>query len=137
MYMATTLQTEIETFPCDLNLNQLFTYHLITEDEEDEKGIKEMLYKIQLLELFNLQDFEEIKLNKQIDNLYDLLKENNYMNQLFEIHPYKKMMTKEIMFRTFFSYDYLDLFHKFLYNFFHNNCNKLIINDLRKRLTSK
>lgn len=136
MYMATS-QTEIQPIPSNLNLNQLFTYQLLSEDEEDEKGIKEMLYKIQLLELFNLQDFEEIKLNKQIDNLYDLLKENNYMNLLFEIHPYKKMMTKEIMFRTFFSYDYLDLFHKFLYNFFHDNCNKLIINDLRKRLTSK
>jgi len=134
--MATS-QTEIQPIPSNLNLNQLFTYQLLSEDEEDEKGIKEMLYKIQLLELFNLQDFEEIKLNKQIDNLYDLLKENNYMNLLFEIHPYKKMMTKEIMFRTFFSYDYLDLFHKFLYNFFHDNCNKLIINDLRKRLTSK
>ena len=64
MYMATTLQTEIETIPCDLNLNQLFTYHLITEDEEDEKGIKEMLYKIQLLELFYLQDFEENQCRK-------------------------------------------------------------------------
>ena len=137
MYMTTTSQTEIETLPRDLNLNQLFTYHLITEDEEDEKGIKEMLYKIQLLELFYLQDFEEIKLNKQLDNLYDLLKENKSMNQLFEVHPYKKLMTKEIMFRTFFSYDYLDLFHKFLYNFFHKKCNKLIMNDLRKRLTSK
>lgn len=137
MYMATALQTEIQTIPSNLNLNQLFTYQLLSEDEEDEKGIKEMLYKIQLLELFNLQDFEELKLNKQIDKLYNLLKENNYINLLFEIHPYKKMMTKELLFRTFFSYDYLDLFHKFLYNFFHDNCNKLIINDLRKRLTSK
>ena len=46
--MATTLQTEIETLPSDLNLNQLLTYHLLSVDEEDEKGIKEMLYKIQL-----------------------------------------------------------------------------------------
>ena len=34
MYMATTSQTEIETISCDLNLNQLFTYHLLSEDEE-------------------------------------------------------------------------------------------------------
>lgn len=139
--MSITLQTDtnIETLQSELNLNQLFTYHLLTEDEEDEdeKGIKEILYKIQLLELFYLQDFEEIKLNNQMDKLYNLLRNNISMKELFDIHPYKKMMTEETMFRTFFSYDYLDLFHKYLYNFFYKKCNKLIINDLRKRLTSK
>ena len=121
----------------ELQLDQLFTYHLITADSEDEKDLSEMLYKIQLLELFRLTDFEEIKLNKQIDELYDQLKHDELMNDLFDVHPYKEIMNKETMFRTFFSYDYLDLFHKYLYNFFNKKCNKMIITDLRKRLTSK
>lgn len=121
----------------ELQLDQLFTYHLITADCEDEKDLSEMLYKIQLLELFRLTDFEEIKLNKQIDELYDQLKHDELMNDLFDVHPYKEIMNKETMFRTFFSYDYLDLFHKYLYNFFNKKCNKMIITDLRKRLTSK
>ena len=121
----------------ELQLDQLFTYHLITADSEDEKDLSEMLYKIQLLELFGLKKFEEIKLNQQIDELYDQIKHDQFLDDLFDVHPYKEIMNKETMFRTFFSYDYLDLFHKFLYNFFHKKCNKLIINDLRKRLTSK
>lgn len=39
----------------DLQLNQLFTYHLIIEEGEDEKDISNMLYQIQLLELFDLK----------------------------------------------------------------------------------
>lgn len=121
----------------ELQLDQLFTYHLITADCEDEKDLSEMLYRIQLLELFQLKDFEEMKLNQQIDELYDQIKYDGLINDLFDVHPYKEIMNKETMFRTFFSYDYLDLFHKYLYNFFNKNCNKMIITDLRKRLTSK
>ena len=121
----------------ELQLDQLFTYHLITADCEDEKDLSDMLYKIQLLELFQLQEFEEMKLNKQIDELYDQIKHDGLINDLFDVHPYKEIMNKETMFRTFFSYDYLDLFHKYLYNFFNKKCNKMIITDLRERLTSK
>ena len=42
----------------DLQLNQLFTYHLIIEEGEDEKDISNMLYQIQLLELFDLKDLD-------------------------------------------------------------------------------
>ena len=42
---------------CSLELNHIFTYKLITEDGDDEKGLKEMLYKIQLLQLFGLNEF--------------------------------------------------------------------------------
>ena len=83
----------------ELQLDQLFTYHLITADCEDEKDLSEMLYKIQLLELFRLTDFEEIKLNKQIDELYDQLKHDELMNDLFDVHPYKEIMNKETMFK--------------------------------------
>jgi len=122
----------------ELQLDQLFTYHLITADSEDEKDLSEMLYKIQLLELFGLKNFEEIKLNQQIDELYDQIKHDQFLDDLFDVHPYKEIMNRETMFRTFFSYDYLDLFHKYLYNFFYKEkCNKMIITDLRKRLTSK
>ena len=42
----------------DLQLNHLCTYKLITEDDEEEVGLREMLYKIQLLQTFNMEEFE-------------------------------------------------------------------------------
>ncbi len=34
---------------CDLQLDFICTYKLLTEDSEDELGIKDMLYKIKLI----------------------------------------------------------------------------------------
>ena len=63
----------------DLQLNQLFTYHLIIEEGEDEKDISNMLYQIQLLELFNLKnlDVDFDKLNEKMDTIYLQLKDEN------------------------------------------------------------
>lgn len=111
----------------DLQLNQLFTYHLIIEidGDDDDKDISKMLYQIQLLELFNLNDLNFDLLNDKIDIIYSQLKDETLIKELFKIHPYKEYMTSELMFRTFFSYDYLFMFHKFLYHYF----NKKTINN--------
>jgi len=125
-----------------LQLNQLFTYHLIIEEGEDEKDISNMLYQIQLLELFNLKnlDVDFDKLNEKMDTIYLQLKDETLILELLDVHPYKDSMTHELMFRTLFSYDYLYLFHKYLYNYF----NKQIINsdsdfyiELKNKLMSK
>ena len=105
----------------ELQLEQLFTYQLMTEEGPDEEGISEMLYKIQLIELFKLDDVDYDKINSIIDSIFEELKEDPLIKLLFEIHPYKQYnMSPAIMFRTFFSFDYLYLFHKFLY-FYSNN----------------
>ena len=103
-----------------LQLNQLFTYHLIIEEGEDEKDISNMLYQIQLLELFNLKnlDVDFDKLNEKMDTIYLQLKDETLILELLDVHPYKDSMTHELMYRTLFSYDYLYLFHKYLYNYF-------------------
>jgi len=106
---------------CNLELNHIFTYKLITEDGEDEKGLKEMLYKIQLLQLFGLNDFDESIMNEKISILYDSIKSEKFVEELLENNPYKNsFINNELLFRTLFSYDYLDLFHKCLYNHFNN-----------------
>ena len=103
-----------------LQLNQLFTYHLIIEEGEDEKDISNMLYQLQLLELFDLKnlDVDFDKLNEKMNTIYLQLKDETLILELLDVHPYKDSMTHELMFRTLFSYDYLYLFHKYLYNYF-------------------
>lgn len=114
---------------CDLQLNYLCTYKLITEDDEDEKGLSEMLYQIQYLQIVGLTEFDENVIGNKLDRLYTQLEKESFLEELFAIHPYAGQMCKQIMFRTLFSYDYMDLFHKVLYNYFHignkvNNDNK-------------
>jgi hypothetical protein len=104
----------------DLQLNHLCTYKLITEDDEEEVGLREMLYKIQLLQTFNMEEFEEEKINNKIDKLYEIIKDEEFIKNIFEKHPYKGTIYNDLIFRTLFSYDYLDLFHKCLYHFFNN-----------------
>jgi hypothetical protein len=106
---------------CNLELNHIFTYKLITEDGEYEKGLKEMLYKIQLLQLFELNEFDESIMNAKMNVLYESIKCEKFVEELLENNPYKNnFINKELLFRTLFSYDYLDLFHKCLYNHFNN-----------------
>ena len=123
---------------CCLELNHIFTYKLITEDGDDEKGLREMLYKIQLLQLFNLNEFDENVMNEKMNTLYEEIKGESFITELLQENPYKHSFNNsELLFRTFFSYDYLDLFHKCLYNHFNNLTIEDSINKLKVEFTSK
>jgi len=104
----------------DLQLDLLCTYKLISENNEDEVGLREMLYRIQLLAIFNMNEFNETELNNKIDHLFESIKNEDFIKQIIEKHPYKDTMFNELAFRTLFSYDYLDSFHRCLYNFFND-----------------
>ena len=101
-----------------LHLDYICTYKMITEDNEDEKELSELMYQIQYLQLFGLTEFNETIIGNKIDAVYKQLEKEPFLDELFEYHTYNGYMTKEFMFRTLFSYEYLDLFHKLLYNYF-------------------
>jgi len=110
---------------CDLALDYICTYKMITEEDDDEKGLSELMYKIQYLQLFGLTEFDEAVIDQKLEALYKQLEKEPFLDELFELHTYKGYMAKEFMFRTMFSYDYFDLFHKLLYTYF----NKLPIEN--------
>jgi len=101
-----------------LHLDYICTYKMITEDDEDEKGLRELMYQMQYLQLFGLTEFDETVIGEKIEAVYKQLEKEPFLDELFEFHTYKGYMSKEFMFRTLFSYEYLDLFHKLLYNYF-------------------
>ena len=104
---------------CELELDYICTYKMITEDDDDEKGLRELMYKIQYLHLFGLTEYDENVIHQKLEMVYNQLKNEPFLDELFEFHTYKGYMSKEFMFRTLFSYDYFDLFHKVLYNYYH------------------
>ena len=101
-----------------LHLDYICTYKQITEEDESEKGLRELMYQIQYLQLFGLQKFDETIISEKIEAVYKQLEHESFLDELFEFHTYKGYMHKEFMFRTLFSYEYLDLFQKLLYNYF-------------------
>ena len=119
----------------DLELNHICTYHLINEDENDEEeiGIKDMLYKIQLLQMFKLDEYDDIIINNKINSLFQELKEEKFLKDLFKIHQYNINNDTEFLFHTLFSYDYFYIFHKLLYLYF----NKLDFNKQIEEITNK
>jgi hypothetical protein len=107
---------------------------MITEEDEDEKGLSELMYQIQYLQLFGLTEFDEIIIDEKIEAVYKQLEKEPFLDELFVFHTYNGYMTKEFMFRTLFSYEYLDLFHKLLYNYFQKTSIENDIIELKKAI---
>ena len=117
-----------------LHLDYICTYKMITEEDEDEKGLSELMYQIQYLQLFGLTEFDEAIIGEKIEAIYKKLEKEPFLDELFEFHTYNGYMTKEFMFRTLFSYEYLDLFHKLLYNYFQKTSIENDIIELKKAI---
>jgi len=107
---------------------------MITEEDEDEKGLSELMYQIQYLQLFGLTEFDEAIIGEKIEAIYKKLEKEPFLDELFEFHTYNGYMSKEFMFRTLFSYEYLDLFHKLLYNYFQKTSIEHNIIELKKAI---
>jgi hypothetical protein len=93
----------------------------MTEDDEDEIGIKQLLYQLQLLQAFGMTDYNDSIMNNKILVLYQQLKNVDFVKILIQENPYTMYFKEpELIFRTLFSYDYFDLFHRCLYCHFKN-----------------
>lgn len=99
--------------------NFICTYHLM-EDYNDSLE----LYRVQLLQTFNLDIFDDKIISEKIDNLYSKLKDNleikQILNKLYKLEKsnidfLQSMSTEDnyhIAFQLLFGYDYYYIFHK-------------------------
>jgi hypothetical protein len=105
------------------NINFLCTYKSYNEDYYTN-----LCYQIQLLQVFNMIKYDETILQKNIENIYKILRENIFLKEIFTIlennHPTLAFFNNDkdlenlIYLQILFSYDYFDLFHKELINYF-------------------
>ena len=99
------------------NFDMICTYKLMDNDDD-----RKLMYQIQLLQLFNLEKFDDVLLSENINKLYNTFKMNKNKIELIENNPYKnQLMNNNLIFQTFFSYDTLDIFHKCLQDLRNNN----------------
>jgi hypothetical protein len=91
------------------------------EDGEDEVGLKQMLYQLQLLQAFDIAEYNDDIINNKIIALYQEIKDTSFVKILMQKNPHTiHFKESELIFRTLFSYDYFDLFHKCLYYYSNN-----------------
>lgn len=93
------------------------TYKLLNDIDEDDKNI---LYQIQLLQAFNINNFE--LLDEKINKLYETIKDSYQLKEYLKSNNFfNDYLTNPLyIFKFLFSYDYFDSFHKCLVNILKN-----------------
>tara|TARA_Y100000389_G_C17445300_1_gene511201 strand:+ start:1410 stop:1841 length:432 start_codon:yes stop_codon:yes gene_type:complete len=109
----------------DYNYDILCTYKYFEKEDED---LALICYQHQLMQILNIQCFDESIINKKISVIYENLKDlssiekiiniltnktigNDLLNKFENITSYEK---KIIIFQLLFSYDYFNLFHNYI-----------------------
>jgi hypothetical protein len=128
-----------------INYNSSF---ITTYKSFDEPYYNDLCYKIQLLQAFNMIKYDEFMLQQNIQKTYyslreeekiqkimSVLSQNNKQLEIFK--AFSKDFNKEaedlFYFQILFSFDYFDLFHKFLCIFLKKE-NDLRENELNENL---
>ena len=92
------------------------TYKLMDNDDD-----RNFMYQIQLLQAFGMRHFDEHEISERTLQLYDKLKEYDDIKEIIEegikANPEVKM-SNVLMFICLFSYQFFDLFHKCLIDYF-------------------
>ena len=92
------------------------TYKLM--DNDDDRNI---MYQIQILQAFGMQKFDQDEINEKVLQLYQKLMSCNKVKEILEegVKVNSEMqLTNVIMFMCLFSYQFFDLFHKCLIDYF-------------------
>ena len=88
------------------NYDMICTYKMMDNDDDQK-----VMYQIQLLQLFNLDDYNDVELSNKIFKLYDSVKDNIDIEHLIDNHPYKSyFLNNALIFQAYFSFDTLDVF---------------------------
>lgn len=102
------------------NLNYVCSYKNLTEytDLIEQYGtnfLEDLLYKRDILYIFNLETYKEDIILKSMENVYDTVKENeqiiNIIKKIKELYPFITMRDDISAFMILYSYDYLDGCH--------------------------
>lgn len=112
---------------------------LETDDinERDKQFIQNCLYRQELLNIFYLEEFDDILINKKMSALYEKIKECKEINDIIKVWESEGSIdTVEVGLMILFSYDYMYLAHLCISEFLKNGkVNEYSIELLRNAVT--
>ena len=91
----------------EINTEFLCTYQFIKDYEESF-----ILYKVQFLQIFNLEEYDDKIINDAVFTLYNNVKSNKIIKKLITNNKYYEDDLASFM--LYFRYDTLYIFHKIL-----------------------
>ena len=113
--------------------NELILTYKMFKKEEDSN----LCYQIQLLQAFNMLKYDDFILQKNIESVYEILKNEKTINEIVILLT-EKMKSYElfalanenkiVIFQLLFSYNYFETFHKCFINY---------INDFKNNTLNK
>lgn len=108
-------------FIYDNNLKKTMTNYEDDKSVEEDLDLAEEKYRIEFLEIFGAKDICDDSVNDTIRDIYQKLKENQSMNEIF-IKLAEKFFTQnpELGLIVGFCYDYLFLMHPCICDFLEN-----------------
>lgn len=112
----------------------------INNDIDIDIDIENELYRLDLLNIFNINSYNDSKITSTIDNIYEQFIENNQNIQITKFRNIMKSVSKLFMstdekfgLTILFSYEYLDNTHKCICELIQtNNINEKTLNNLEK-----
>ena len=125
------------------NTNFVITYQLIKEDDE----LSDDLYRSQFLQAFNLNKWDDNKIDENTKKIYDNYDIENNFREIFKIIKTEKTIFSQYMifyredssffdlFRLLFSYETFYLLHKFICDLENKQISNIkLINDIIKKI---
>lgn len=111
-----------------LNYDFLCTYHLIENDD----NLSSICYQNQLLQSFNLNNYDSQKIDDNILKLFNILRDDEEIIEILDIlsnqiqifkflKQNNQKLDNSLIFQMLFAYDYFYLFHN---SFIHYKTNK-------------
>jgi hypothetical protein len=100
-------------YKCNYNSPDIFKNVIIENIEMDEEyNMREMLYRQDLLYVFQLEEFDDEKINKIIHEIYGKIKDNSHLDTiLVKMAGLFFSEDKEVGLMALFSFDYFYIFH--------------------------
>lgn len=102
----------------------MYCYDFICTYKMIDEEFRDILYKQQLLEAFNIKDYDPVAINDCQETIYNELKSNSDFKLLLEKIKVKfpqLCQTELEALSVLFSYDYFDIFHRYLIEHFIND----------------
>ena len=125
----------------NINYNNelILTYKMLKKEEDSN-----LCYQIQLLQAFNMLKYDDFILQKNIETIYELLKNDTNIKEILLIIS-EKMKTyiffssiennnKIVIFQLLFSYNYFETFHKCFINYINHFKNNTLKHDYFEEL---